>query len=78
MKLVYDDGTVLDEFPDDCALLVFHPNGDVDAQLPKFGAPEDVVPEHMVKASQVLVFLSDSDNLDEIERFFRRKLASTH
>lgn len=72
MKLVEDDGTVVDEFDDDVGVVVFSA-ASASLLIPKPGQ-DDEVPRHVVLAAAVLAFLSNPDNVIRVlDEFHARR-----
>lgn len=72
MRLVEDDGEVIDQLTDDTALIVLYPNRELGLIVQKM-AGDTVVPEHIQLAAALLVFLKDRDNVREVLRHLPRK-----
>lgn len=74
MKLVEDDGEVIQDIGDDTALILLMPNKETGAVFQKMGGDVDV-PQHMKLAAALLVFLKDEANVKEVMRYLPRKRA---
>lgn len=81
MKLVNDDGTLIQELPDDAALLVFKEEG-LSSILPSAESlghtDEDEVPDHILMAGMSMVYLTEIENREKVSDFFKRKVHRAH
>lgn len=81
MKLVNDDGTLIQELPDDAALLIFREEG-LSSILPSAESlghtDEDEVPDHILMAGMAMVYLTDPTNRETVADFFKSKVHRAH
>lgn len=72
MKIVDDDGELIDELPDNSALVILYPDKTTGAVLPKMMG-DVLVPEHIQLGAALLIFLREKDNVREVMRYLPRK-----
>lgn len=77
MKIVEDDGEVIDTMPDDSAVITLYPDKSAGVLLPKM-AGDAQVPEHIQLAAALLAFLKEKDNVKEVLRWLPRKKNRDH
>lgn len=72
MKIVEDDGEVIEELPDDSALIILYPDKMTGAVMPKM-AGDAQVPEHIQLGAALLMFMKEAQNIKEVMRYLPRK-----
>lgn len=74
MKLVTDDGELIDEIHNDAGIVIALPDGDIAAILPKLmDDSEATVPLNVQFCAALLVFLRNDDNYREVMRHLPRR-----
>lgn len=72
MKIVDDDGDLIDDVPDGSAVIIVYPDKSLGALLPKIAGDVEV-PANIQLGAALLVFLRDKDNVREVMRHLPRK-----